>query len=133
MISRQRYWGAPIPIIFCPDCGMVAVKEKDLPVDLPVIADYQPAGDGRSPLAKVEDWVKVSCPECGAQARRETDTMDTYVCSAWYQMRYLSPHDAKQAWDPEIAEKWFPVDFYNGGDHVTAHLLYARFLDPFFS
>ena len=132
LISRQRYWGTPIPIIFCGDCGAVPVKEKDLPVELPIVKDYRPAGDGRSPLARIEDWVNVRCPACGSRARRETDTMDTYVCSSWYQMRYLSADNAIQAWDPEIAERWFPVDFYNGGDHVTAHLLYARFFSRFF-
>ena len=132
LISRQRYWGAPIPIIHCQSCGVVPVKENDLPVELPIIEDYKPAGDGRSPLARVEDWVKVECPNCGGSAERETDTMDTFVCSSWYQMRYLSAGDTEQAWDPEIAEKWFPVDFYNGGDHAIAHLLYARFFSRFF-
>ncbi len=132
LISRQRYWGAPIPIVYCSDCGVVLVKEKDLPVELPVVSDYKPAGDGRSPLARVEAWVQVACPNCGKPAERETDTMDTFVCSSWYQMRYLSVNDDEQAWDPQVAERWFPVDFYNGGDHVTAHLLYARFFTRFF-
>ncbi len=132
LISRQRYWGTPIPIIFCPDCGVVAVKEENLPVELPSTVDYQPSGDGRSPLARLKEWAEVKCPNCGAAAERETDTMDTYVCSSWYQMRYLSPHDTKQAWSSELADRWFPVDFYNGGDHATAHLLYARFMTRFF-
>lgn len=131
LISRQRYWGAPIPIIYCKKCGTVPVKEEDLPVKLPVIDDYQPS-DGRSPLAKIKDFVEVECPNCGADATRETDTMDTYVCSSWYQMRYLAANDEHQAWDSEMATKWLPVDFYNGGDHATAHLLYARFLTRFF-
>ena len=133
LISRQRYWGAPIPIIFCDKCGAVPVREDDLPVELPEIEDYQPAGDGRSPLAKVEEWVKAACPKCSRPGRRETDTMDTYVCSSWYQMRYLSAGDENQAWDPAVAGKWFPVDFYNGADHATAHLLYARFFTRFFN
>ncbi len=132
LISRQRYWGAPIPIIHCQECGAVPVPEKDLPVELPELDDYHPSGDGRSPLAKAKEWLNVSCPECGNPAQRETDTMDGYVCSSWYQMRYLSPHDDLQAWDPERAKQWMPVKFYNGGDHATAHLLYARFFTRFF-
>ena len=132
LISRQRYWGAPIPIIFCQKCGQVPVPEADLPVRLPQIKDYKPAGDGRSPLAKVKDWVNVSCPKCQAPARRETDTMDGYVCSSWYQMRYLSANDDSQAWDAKLSKDWLPVDFYNGADHATAHLLYARFFSRFF-
>ena len=132
LISRQRYWGAPIPIIHCQDCGEVPVPESDLPVELPVIKDYKPAGDGRSPLAKAQDWLQAVCPKCQKPAQRETDTMDGYVCSSWYQMRYLSPHSTEVAWDKQILEKWFPVDFYNGGDHATAHLIYARFFTRFF-
>ena len=132
LISRQRYWGAPIPIIHCDSCGAVPVPEDQLPVKLPVIDNYHPSGDGRSPLANSEEFVNVSCPSCGGKAQRETDTMDGYVCSSWYQMRYLSPMDDTQAWDPELAKKWMPIDFYNGGDHATAHLLYARFFTRFF-
>lgn len=132
LISRQRYWGAPIPIVFCDNCGVVPIPEKDLPVLLPEIDDYKPAGDGRSPLSKVKDWMHTSCPNCQAPAKRETDTMDGYVCSSWYQMRYLSPYNSQQAWDINLAKKWFPVDFYNGADHATAHLLYARFFSRFF-
>ncbi len=132
LISRQRYWGAPIPIINCADCGAVPVPEDQLPVQLPELDDYHPSGDGRSPLAKAKDWLHVECPRCGKPAERETDTMDGYVCSSWYQMRYLSPHDDTQAWDPKRAEEWMPVKFYNGGDHATAHLLYARFFTRFF-
>ncbi|MFT4532433.1 MAG: leucyl-tRNA synthetase [Candidatus Saccharimonadales bacterium] len=132
LISRQRYWGAPIPVIHCGDCGAVPVPEKDLPVELPELDDYHPSGDGRSPLAKATEWLNVACPECGKGAERETDTMDGYVCSSWYQMRYLSPNDDTQAWDPQLAKKWMSVDFYNGGDHATAHLLYARFFTRFF-
>lgn len=132
LISRQRYWGAPIPIIHCEDCGAVPVDEKQLPVELPEVEDYKPSGDGRSPLAKVSEWVNTTCPKCGKAARRETDTMDGYVCSSWYQLRYIDPRNEEAAWDPKRAEKWMPVDFYNGGDHATAHLLYARFFTRFF-
>ncbi len=133
LISRQRYWGAPIPIVHCDACGVVPVPEDKLPVELPEIENYQPPGDGRSPLANAPEWVQTSCPKCGGEAQRETDTMDGYVCSSWYQMRYLSPHDDTQAWDPKRAEQWMPVKFYNGGDHATAHLLYARFFTRFFN
>lgn len=132
LISRQRYWGAPIPIIHCESCGAVPVPESDLPVVLPEVEDYKPSGDGRSPLANVDDWVNVDCPKCGKQGKRETDTMDGYVCSSWYQIRYMDPHNSEAAWDVERANKWLPVDFYNGGDHATAHLLYARFFTRFF-
>ncbi|MBI2798637.1 class I tRNA ligase family protein [Candidatus Saccharibacteria bacterium] len=132
LISRQRYWGAPIPIIHCEEHGAVAVPEKDLPVLLPEIKDYQPTGGNVSVLAGVEGWVNAPCPTCGKMGKRETDTMDGYVCSSWYFLRYLSPHDDTQAWDPALTKKWMPVDFYNGGDHATAHLLYARFFTRFF-
>ena len=133
LISRQRYWGAPIPIIHCPDCGPQPVPEKDLPVKLPKVDDYRPAGDGRSPLARASGWLRAACPKCGRDGERESDTMDGYVCSSWYQIRYLATGDSKQAWDPEIASRWLPVDFYNGADHATAHLLYARFITRFFA
>ena len=132
LISRQRYWGAPIPIIHCAACGVVPVPENQLPIELPIVQDYKPTGDGQSPLAKINDWVEVKCPKCGQMARRETDTMDTFICSSWYFMRYLSPHNDQAAWDVELVNDWMPVDFYNGGDHVTAHLLYARFFTRFF-
>jgi leucyl-tRNA synthetase len=132
LISRQRYWGAPIPIIHCEDDGAVLVPESDLPVLLPEIEEYKPTGGNVSVLAGVEDWVNVACPKCGKMSKRETDTMDGYVCSSWYFLRYLNPHDDNQAWSPEVAKKWFPVDFYNGGAHATAHLLYARFFMRFF-
>jgi leucyl-tRNA synthetase len=132
LISRQRYWGSPIPIIHCDSCGAVPVPEDQLPVVLPEIDNYHPSGDGRSPLANAVEWVNVDCPSCGAPAQRETDTMDGYVCSSWYQLRYLDPHNDDQAWNPERAKKWLPIDFYNGGDHATAHLLYARFFTRFF-
>lgn len=127
LISRQRYWGAPIPIIHCTEHGAVAVPEKDLPVILPEVQDYAPKGDGKSVLAGVDEWVNVSCPTCGGPARRETDTMDGYACSSWYLLRYTDPRNAEQAWNPTIANYWSPVDYYVGGDHAVAHLLYVRF------
>lgn len=133
LISRQRYWGAPIPIIHCPHCGNVAVPEENLPVMLPDIDDYLPSGDGQSPLAKVESWVNATCPQCGRPAKRETDTMDGYACSSWYLWRYTDAHDDKQAWDPAKVNYWAPLDFYVGGDHAVAHLLYVRFWAKFFA
>ena len=128
LISRQRYWGAPIPIIHCPQCGPVAVPEADLPVCLPETDDFAPAGDGRSPLARIEEWVNVPCPECGAAARRETDTMDGFACSSWYFLRFASPHEQERPFDPQAVQKWMPVDTYVGGaEHAVMHLLYARF------
>ncbi len=132
LISRQRYWGAPIPVVHCRSCGVVPVPENQLPVKLPEIDNYQQTGGNASVLAEVEDWVNVECPKCNEPAKRETDTMDGYVCSSWYFLRYLSPHDNEQAWDVKTLEKWLPIDFYNGGDHATAHLLYARFFTRFF-
>lgn len=127
LISRQRYWGAPIPIIHCDEHGAVAVSEDQLPVLLPVVEDFAPKGDGKSPLARQEDWVNTTCPTCGKPAKRETDVMDGYACSSWYLLRYTDPHDDKQAWDPKLADYWTPVDMYIGGDHAVAHLLYVRF------
>lgn len=127
LISRQRYWGAPIPIIHCPEHGAVAVPEDQLPVILPVVEDYAPKGDGISALAGVSEWVNTTCPTCGKPALRETDTMDGYACSSWYLLRYGDPHNNEQAWDPEKINYWNPVDYYVGGDHAVAHLLYVRF------
>ena len=127
LISRQRYWGAPIPIIHCEVHGAVAVPEDQLPVVLPVIEDFAPKGDGKSALARATDWVNTTCPECGGPALRETDTMDGYACSSWYLLRYSDPHNAEKAWDPETINYWNPLDFYVGGDHAVAHLLYVRF------
>ena len=132
LISRQRYWGAPIPIIHCESCGPVAVPEKDLPVELPKIENYRPTGGYVSVLAGVEDWVNVPCPTCNKPGKRETDTMDGYVCSSWYFLRYVDPTNSEQAWSSARSKQWIPVDFYNGGDHATAHLLYARFFMRFF-
>ncbi|XUW99950.1 MAG: leucine--tRNA ligase [Dehalogenimonas sp.] len=126
LISRQRYWGAPIPIIHCDKCGIVPVPEKDLPVLLPEEAEFRPTGE--SPLKYVESFVNTTCPKCGGPAKRETDTMDTFMCSSWYFLRYCSPHDAKEAFDPEKTKKWMPVDIYTGGaDHAVMHLFYSRF------
>lgn len=131
-VSRQRYWGAPIPIIYCPDHGAVLVPEQDLPVVIPEVKDFAPTGDGRSALARATDWVKAPCPTCGKMGERETDTLDTYICSSWYMMRYFDPFNEERAFDPEIVNKWMPVDFYNGADHATAHMIYARFVTRFF-
>ncbi len=126
LVSRQRYWGCPIPIVYCEKCGMVPVPEEDLPVELPEIEDYQPKG--RSPLAAAEDWVNTKCPECGGHARRETDTMDTVVDSSWYYLRYCDARDNEAAWDRQVLRSWMPVDQYIGGvEHAILHLLYSRF------
>ncbi len=127
LISRQRYWGAPIPIIHCEEHGAVAVPEDQLPVVLPHVEDFAPKGDGKSALARATDWVNTTCPECGKPALRETDTMDGYACSSWYLLRYSDAHNSERAWDPEKINYWNPLDFYVGGDHAVAHLLYVRF------
>jgi leucyl-tRNA synthetase len=128
ILSRQRYWGCPIPMIHCADCGYVPVPEQDLPVILPRLEDYRPAEDGRSPLAKAHEWVEVKCPQCGKDAQRETDTMDTFVDSSWYFLRYTDPQNQDVIADSEKANVWLPVQKYIGGaEHNTMHLLYARF------
>jgi leucyl-tRNA synthetase len=126
LVSRQRYWGAPIPIVYCHRCGMVPVSEDELPVRLPDIDDYAPKG--RSPLAASEEFVKASCPQCGGDAKRETDTMDTFVDSSWYFLRYCDPRNDSAAWDRTAVDGWMPVDQYIGGvEHAILHLMYARF------
>lgn len=128
IISRQRYWGVPIPIINCSKCGFQPVREEDLPIELPDLEDYKPSDDGRSPLAKAEEWVRVKCPKCNGEAERETDTMDTFVDSSWYFMRYTDPKNEKEFADKEKIKKWLPVPLYLGGsEHNTMHLLYSRF------
>ena len=128
-ISRQRYWGPPIPVIHCDHCGPVAVPEKDLPVILPRVEDFKPDDSGVSPLARVKSWYRTTCPECGGEARRETDVSDTFLDSSWYFLRYPSTDRDDRAMDQEITEKWLPVDCYIGGEeHAVLHLLYARFI-----
>jgi leucyl-tRNA synthetase len=126
IISRQRYWGAPIPIIYCEKCGIVPVPEKDLPVLLPVDAEFKPTGE--SPLKYNEKFINTTCPRCGRPAKRETDTMGGFMCSNWYFLRYTSPHFDKAAFDPVKVKYWMPVDIYTGGaEHAVMHLFYARF------
>lgn len=133
LVSRQRYWGTPIPMIHCPSCGVVPVPIKDLPVVLPDVENYKPGTDGSSPLATIPEFVNVSCPTCGGAAKRETDTMAGSVDSSWYFLRFTSPHDETHPWDRAAADYWMPVDMYMGGsEHAVGHLLYCRFFTHVF-
>ena len=130
--ARQRYWGEPVPIIKCPHCGLVPLKEEDLPLELPDVKDFIPGEDGESPLARVEEWVNVKCPKCGADAKRETDTMPQWAGSSWYFLRYMDPHNNDALASKEALDYWKQVDCYNGGmEHVTRHLIYSRFWHRF--
>ena len=130
--ARQRYWGEPVPIIKCPHCGLVPLKEEDLPLELPDVKDFVPGEDGESPLAKVDSWVNVKCPKCGMDAKRETDTMPQWAGSSWYFLRYMDPHNDNALASKEALDYWKQVDCYNGGmEHVTRHLIYSRFWHRF--
>ena len=132
VFSRQRYWGEPIPLVYCEKCGWVPVPEDQLPLRLPEVDSYEPTDDGESPLAKMTDWVNTTCPHCGAPAKRETDTMPQWAGSSWYFLRYCDPCNDKELASKEALEYWMPVDWYNGGmEHTTLHLLYSRFWHKF--
>ena len=132
VFSRQRYWGEPIPMVYCEECGWVPIPEEELPLKLPDIEDYEPGENGESPLAKQTEWIKTKCPHCGKPARRETDTMPQWAGSSWYFLRYMDPHNDKALASKEAIEYWSPVDWYNGGmEHTTLHLLYSRFWHKF--
>lgn len=132
IFSRQRFWGEPIPLVYCKDCGWVPVKEEDLPVRLPDVTNYEPTDDGESPLAAITDWVNTTCPHCGKPAKRETDTMPNWAGSSWYWLRYMDAHNEKEFASQDALKYWGKLDFYNGGmEHATRHLLYARFWNQF--
>ena len=132
VFSRQRYWGEPIPMINCPECGWVPVPEEELPLVLPDVENYEPTDNGESPIAKMRDWVECTCPKCGGKAERETDTMPNWAGSSWYWLRYMDPHNDKEFVSKEAENYWGPVDWYNGGmEHTTLHLLYSRFWHKF--
>ncbi len=132
VFSRQRYWGEPIPMVYCEDCGWVPLDEKDLPLKLPEVEEFTPGENGESPLAKQTDWINTTCPHCGKPAKRETDTMPQWAGSSWYFLRYMDPHNDKELASKEALEYWSPVDWYNGGmEHTTLHLLYSRFWHKF--
>ena len=132
VFSRQRYWGEPIPLVYCEKCGWVPIPESELPLKLPDIKDFKPTEDGESPLAKAEDWINTTCPHCGGKARRETDTMPQWAGSSWYFLRYIDPNNDKEFASQELLKYWLPVDWYNGGmEHTTLHLLYSRFWHRF--
>lgn len=132
VFSRQRYWGEPIPIVYCEKCGYVPIDEKDLPLRLPMVESYEPTDNGESPLAKMTDWINTTCPCCGGKAKRETDTMPQWAGSSWYYLRYMDPHNKNAIASKEALNYWSPVDWYNGGmEHTTLHLLYSRFWHKF--
>ena len=132
VFSRQRYWGEPIPLVYCDKCGWVPLDESELPLVLPNVESYEPTDDGESPLAKMTDWVNTTCPQCGGPAKRETDTMPNWAGSSWYWLRYMDPHNDSAFCSPEAEQYWGPVDWYNGGmEHTTLHLLYSRFWHKF--
>ncbi|MBE6887096.1 MAG: leucine--tRNA ligase [Ruminococcaceae bacterium] len=132
IFSRQRYWGEPIPMIYCPHCGWEPVPEDQLPLELPELMEFEPTGEGESPLARLTDWVNTTCPKCGAPAKRETDTMPQWAGSSWYFLRYIDPKNSEALASKEAMEYWMPVDWYNGGmEHTTLHLLYSRFWHKF--
>ena len=132
IFSRQRFWGEPIPLVYCDKCGWVAVPDENLPVTLPDVANYEPTEDGESPLANIKEWVNTKCPKCGSNARRETDTMPNWAGSSWYFLRYMDPHNDKEFVSKEALDYWGKVDWYNGGmEHTARHLLYARFWNQF--
>ena len=132
VFSRQRYWGEPIPMVYCEKCGWQPIPESELPLTLPEVPDYHPNDEGESPLSKAGDWLKAKCPKCGGPARRETDTMPNWAGSSWYFLRYCDPHNSKEFASKEALEYWMPVDWYNGGmEHTTLHLLYSRFWHKF--
>ena len=132
VFSRQRYWGEPIPMVYCEKCGYVPLDESELPLVLPNVDSYEPTDNGESPLAKITDWVNTTCPHCGAPAKRETDTMPQWAGSSWYFLRYCDPHNDKELASKEALEYWCPIDWYNGGmEHTTLHLLYSRFWHKF--
>ena len=132
VFSRQRYWGEPVPMVYCEKCGWVPLPESELPLRLPDVKDYEPTDTGESPLSKIEDWVNTTCPKCGAPARRETDTMPNWAGSSWYFLRYCDPKNMTELASKEALDYWMPVDWYNGGmEHVTLHLLYSRFWAKF--
>ena len=132
IFSRQRYWGEPIPMIHCEECGWVPVPDEQLPVRLPDVESYEPTKDGESPLSLITDWVETTCPHCGKKARRETDTMPGWAGSSWYFMRYCDAHNDKEFASMDALKSWLPIDLYNGGnEHTTRHLLYARFWNKF--
>ena len=132
VFSRQRYWGEPIPMVYCEHCGWEPLPESSLPLELPYAESYEPTDNGESPLSKLTDWVNTTCPKCGGPAKRETDTMPNWAGSSWYFLRYMDPHNDKCLADPELLKYWLPVDWYNGGmEHTTLHLLYSRFWHKF--